>query len=86
MSDLSALRVRTDPATLPRPLNGDHAVGLLVEQYERDLIEEARLIAVADEDEAATAEHLRVLLRWLDGTRPAGSHCPRSLLNEDVPF
>ncbi|MBK1633553.1 hypothetical protein CKO31_22965 [Thiohalocapsa halophila] len=78
--------VRTDPATLRCPRDGDDAIGLLRDQYEQDLVEEARLIAQADDDAAATCEHLRVLLAWLDGRRPRGWQAPAQPFDADVPF
>lgn len=78
--------IRTDPATLRRPTDGDDAIGILLDQYEQDLIAEARLIVQADEDDAATCEHLRVLLDWLDGRRPRGWQAPTRPIDEDLPF
>jgi hypothetical protein len=80
------LTVRTDPATLRPPVDGDDAIGLLLAQREQDLIAEARLIVQADEDDAATCEHLRVLLDWLDGRRPRGWQPPPRAFDETMPF
>lgn len=83
---MTRLKVRTDPATLRRPADGDDALGLLLDQYEQDLIDEARLIVQADEDDAANCEHLRALLNWLDGRRPRGWRVPPPTESEDRPF
>jgi hypothetical protein len=78
--------IHTDPATLRCPTDGDDAIGLLLAQYEQDLIDEARLIVQADEDDAATCAHLRVLLDWLDGRRPRGWQPPPPPIDEEMPF
>lgn len=38
-------------------------------RYESAVVQEARAIVDGDSTQAPTAEHLRVLLAWLDGTR-----------------
>ena len=78
--------VRTDPATLRRPVDGDDALGLLLDAYECDLVAEARLIAAADDDAAASCEHLRVLLRWLDGAPADGCTPPPRPFDDEQPF
>ena len=48
-------------------LDGDDFAGLAADLYEHRVVAQARRIAAARDDNAATAEHLRVLLAWLDG-------------------
>jgi hypothetical protein len=83
---MTQLTVRTDAANLRCPVDGDDALGLLLDLYEQELIGEARVIVQADEDDAATCEHLRVLLDWLDGRRPRGWQAPPRPIDEDIPF
>ena len=49
----------------------------LCHRYESQIITEARAIAEGRSMKLATAEHLRVVLSWLDGGTPAQtSECP----------
>lgn len=47
------------------PINDDNLL-----QYEAAVVDEARRIAAGQSMMLATGEHLRVLLRWLDGREP----------------
>jgi len=52
------------------------------ERYESGIIEEARQIVAGKSLKLSTAEHLRVLLSWLD----ASDTSEVAHLNNDVPF
>ena len=52
------------------------------ERYESGIIEEARQIAAGKSLKLSTAEHLRVLISWLDGSDTSEV----AQLNQDAPF
>ena len=52
------------------------------ERYESGIIEEARQIVAGKSLKLSTAEHLRVLLSWLDGNDTSEV----AQLNQDAPF
>ena len=52
------------------------------ERYESGVLEQARQIAAGKSLKLSTAEHLRVLLSWLDGNDTSEV----AQLNEDAPF
>ncbi len=53
-------------------LDGDDFAGLAADLYEHRVVAQARRIAAARDDNAATAEHLRVLLRLARRPQPLG--------------
>lgn len=71
--------------SVTRIVDGDHAAAVEQARYERGMVAEARAIASARADEQATAEHIRVLLAWLDGS-PADGYQPPTQFDEDLPF
>ena len=68
-------------------VDGDHAAAVEQARYERGMVAEARAIASARADEQATAEHIRVLLAWLDGAPADGYQPPAPQpFDVDLPF
>jgi len=62
-------------------LSGDAWSALAREEYEIEVIEEARRLVAGELPGVPSLEHLRVLLAWLDGALPPAPFNP-----EEQPF
>lgn len=51
-------------------IDGDFHSAIEQEDYEANLVNEARLIAEGKSEKHPNNEHLRILLKWLDGSHP----------------